>query len=172
MKTIKSGLGGWAIAMTLGGLLAGCGAMREASTRDKVMREEMTNFTYAAPIEKVWSEAKAMFARKGMGISEEKADLFTTEWQINTKDRSGQKRFRMERIRFTVKGTKLDNGTKIEITRVHQFAADADGNSWGMPATRREYSTELELVRRLEPARAQEISAKAAAAGKDAREEE
>ncbi len=172
-KHCKSWLGALAVVTTMGLVLAGCGAIREAATRDKVLREEMKQFTYAAPIEKVWPEAKVMFAQRGMDVTEDTQDrgtgafLFTTRWQVV--QRSGSST--VERHRYAVRGVKLDGGSQIEITKItqHMFSID---ESWRDVHSSRDSRMELELVKRVEPGRAQEISAKAAAAGQEARKGE
>jgi hypothetical protein len=173
-KRYKFRLGILAVATMMGVTLAGCGAMRGAATRDSVLRAEMTKFIYTAPIEKVWPEAKGMFAQKGLDVTEDKEDkgagafLFTTQWKVVS--RSGS--MITSRNRYTVRGTKLDSGSKIEITHITEQTTNRSDDSWGNPSSRRDIYTELELVKRLEPGRAQEISAKAAAAGQGAREAE
>jgi len=165
-------LGALAVATMLGVTLAGCAAIRDSQARQKVLREEMTNFTYAAPIEKVWPEAKAMFAQKGLDVIEDREDrgsgayLFTTPWQFVRSSDSPL----VERHRFVVRGVKLDGGAKIEIIRIDQNRTA--GEPWTEGNSRRDIYTELELVKRVEPGRAQEISAKALAAGQEARKAE
>jgi len=176
LKHCKFWLRMFAVATVMGAALAGCGAMRDAGTRDKVLREEMTKFTYIAPIEKVWPEAKAMFAQKGLDVTEDREEkaagafLFTTQWQIAKRSSSMQSGLQV-RERFVVRGTKLDGGSKIEITGNIQRTHGLEG-AWGNPTSHRDVHTELELVKRVEPGRAAEISAKAAAAGQKARQAE
>jgi len=166
----KFWLGLLAIATTMGVVLSGCAAMRDAAARDRALREEMTKFTYVAPIEKVWPEAKAMFAQRGMDVTEDREDrvngafLFTTRWQVVRRTDSNI----VQRHRYAVRGVKLDGGSQVEITKITQRLFTID-DSWRESQSSRDSRMELELIKRVEPGRAQEISGKVSAAGAAAR---
>ena len=141
-----------------GVLFAGCGACARPRHAQKVMREEMTNFTYAAPVEKS-GRGESHVRAQGLGISEERPTCSRPNGKSARKaDRS--KRFGMGAPLYR-EGTKLDNGTKSRSPGSTSLRPTR--TAIPVPATGRD-TAGARVGQTVEPARAQEISAKAAAA--------
>src|SRR6266850_7079575 len=144
-----------AVTALMGLLFAGCGAIREASTRDKVIREETANFVYAVPIEKIWPEAKAMFALRGFDIADDTGDrsagayLFTTSWKLTRASSSStSSSMCTSRERFVVRGTKVEGGARVEVTGSTQRSCGSEDYRDSFPSRRDPYR-ELDLIKRV-----------------------
>lgn len=154
---------------------SGCGigtAIRKgaakSAAKDSVFKEEIDNYYYNTPSDEVWAETKRYFIENDFDNYYGDFDrpyYFRTEWDEEDPDDDGQEE---KRERYRVDGEETNDGFELTITKIEEEYDEDDNQEWERDDPTRQREMELELVKRIEPERAQEIHAKIDTAGQKA----
>jgi hypothetical protein len=176
--------------IALGTLLLASGCATAQSKRRDTLLQEFQTFTYDKPLDEVWQEARLLLAERDyMLVGEDAKAVGQTKYsaieqalspahETSTDDYdaatfqilSGTKHKDRQwldtgwdyyRQRYHLEGRRLPEGCQVLFFKLKQDLA-----SGGFTTRERDVEMELDLARRVAPARAQELESKANAASK------
>lgn len=146
MRTLV--LGSLAVAV----LSTGCAAMRGASARDSYLQSQVVDQPIAKPVEQVWPALKAALFSKGVIVGEIDDNFFTLKTLPKVDSGSAN-----QLHYYDAKAQRLDaNSCRIQVIYVTEATA-TDGRKSRIDS--RDWQFELEVLKSVDPARAEAIEA-------------
>lgn len=171
------------IALGVASLIGGCAGLRASSARKAYLRDHLAARVYSKTLEEIQPVARQLLFERGYGMAGRDTDgrgslagesawrglavgqmqfAFGTDWRWDHRGTGTS-----QRSRYMVQGVKVgQNRYRMEMTRIIETVDDMGHTSQRMV---RDWEMELQLMERVDPAAAAQLSAGAEAAAQAAR---
>lgn len=139
--------------------LVGCAGMRAARARENSIRQSMTDYVYQGTPESVLPLARQLLVEKGLVPKDAGPNIIETDWASSYS--SGSTGSSSSAWRFIVSAVQVPNGTRVTVMKTVQSSSSGSTGYQSNTQPVRDFPTELELLRRIDPAAAEKISTEA-----------